>query len=120
WIVPREYRIKPARSEGCRDTFEVRCAVGQVLAQGIHQRSRTPDEHAAVPEIISRIDEFLGALRIRFFCKAMHPKHTTAYAASGLDIAVTGLRPRWLDPHYDDVFARRSNRYCLLHRAAKT
>src|SRR5271157_5215030 len=64
------------------------------------QRTRGPQKHTAVPEIIARVHEFCGARRIRFFGEAAHPqrvfleRQSGFYIEAGLSFEKDALRVR--------------------------
>src|SRR5580693_659194 len=71
-ILPSKSPGKLARTKGGRDFFEQTCGHRQVLPQRIGERSRTPQKHSAVPEIISCAHKLLGIVRVWLFREAAH------------------------------------------------
>src|SRR5208282_1031748 len=49
-----------ARAIGGGNCFEQRSGVRKMLAQGVGERVGSPEKHAAVPEVIARIDQLPG------------------------------------------------------------
>src|SRR3954468_22648624 len=75
-----------------------------MFADGIGQSTRSPDKHAAVPQIISRVQKFSRFLRVRLFGESTHAKNAVRLFA-GLDVSVTSLRTGGLHAHDHDVLA---------------
>src|ERR1019366_6707849 len=61
-----------ARAIGGGNLFEERSGVRKVLTQRVRQRVGAPEKHAAVPEVVARVEELLGSGEIRLFGKAAH------------------------------------------------
>src|SRR5438045_6778357 len=89
-----------------------------MLAQSVSQRGSAPDEHAAVPEIISGSQKLLRARAVRLFSKPTHAK-VVAFFLRQFDVAVAGLSTPGCDTHHDDVFAISRNPRRLLKRIPK-
>ena len=56
------------------DLFQYRRGLREMFPQRIGQRAGAPQEHSAVPEIISRGNEFGRLLRVGLFCEPAHPQ----------------------------------------------
>src|SRR5256885_265330 len=100
-----ESLLKSSRAESRGDLFQIGHSLGKMFAQGMRQGLRAPDEHAAVPVVMARIQKFLGALGVGLFRKAPHAQDTAPGALAGLNVAVTGLGAGRLDAHYHHVVA---------------
>ena len=110
-IEPAQGLVEFASAPGGGDFFQQRRGLRQILPQGVHQRLRRPEKHAAVPVEISGRDELLGALPSPAFrescARAMTPP---LIVDAGLDVSVSGLGAGGLDAHDDDVFSGRGQR----------
>src|SRR6267142_295906 len=107
-----------SRSERSRDLFEIRGGLRKVLAHGVGQRAGTPDEHAAVPEIVARLQKLALLLCIRLFGEAAHTEDAVCLLA-GLDVTVSGLGTRGLYAHDDYVVAGARDLQRLLQILAE-
>src|SRR5437660_4372921 len=86
------FKLGGAKSRG--DLLQIGRGLGKMLAQRVRQGARAPYEHAAVPIVMTGIQKFLGTLGVGFFLKTPYPQHAALGALAGLNVAVTGLRPR--------------------------
>src|ERR1051326_8903065 len=90
----------------------MRRGLGQVLADGICERACTPDEHAAVPEIIFGFQEFLGLFRVGLLGETADTSKRFSRRLSGLlagfDVTVSGFGSRGLNTHDDHVGPARA------------
>ena len=62
--------VELRRAVGGGDGFEQRRGLRQVLADGVGQGARRPEEHAGVPVVVARGDKLLGAVLVGLFDKA--------------------------------------------------
>src|SRR6266849_9842173 len=66
--------FKIFRAPGGGDPLQVGCGLRKMLAQSVGQGARAPDKDSAVPVIVSRGQEFVRLLLVRFLGKAFHAK----------------------------------------------
>src|SRR6266700_7283542 len=90
-----------------------------MFVQSIHQCSRAPQKHAAVPKVISCSKEAGCALGIRFLREAANTSCVTIEGSTGLDVAVAGLRALGSNAQYDDIFTRRCDPNAFAKRLTK-
>jgi hypothetical protein len=60
------------RAVGGGDALEQRSGLRQVLADGVGQGARRPQEHAGVPVVVAGGDKLLGAVLVGLLDKAAH------------------------------------------------
>ena len=89
-----------------------------MLAQRIGQRASAPQEHPAIPEIISRSHKCSCLLRVRLLSEAAHAKRVTAEGAARLNVAVAGFCAIGANAQDHDVFARSRDLSTALDRRA--
>src|SRR5207248_8741316 len=97
------FKFGGAKSRG--DLLQVGRGLGKMLAQRVRQGARAPYEHAAVPIVMTGVQNFLGTLGVGLFRKTPHSQHASPGTLAGLNVAVTGLRARRLDSHHHHVVA---------------
>ena len=76
-----------------------------MLAHGVHQRLRRPQEHSAVPVVVAGGQKFVGALLIWLFGKATDTIQAITQLLASLDISVSRFGTVRSDAHHDDVLA---------------
>src|ERR1017187_10989582 len=88
----------------------------------IGEGARTPNEHSAVPEEISSLDELLRDFGQRLLGEAPYLEYAFLRLIANFDIAVAGFRARGRNTDHHDVFAgssdpdRKSTRLNSSHR----
>src|SRR5579885_1591004 len=70
WIQFLQSTRESVRTILGRDLFEKSCGFRQMFPQGIGERLRAPQEHSAVPEVVSRGDKLGSRLCIWLFREA--------------------------------------------------
>ncbi len=109
--------VELGRAPGGGDGLEQRSGLRQVLADGVGQRARRPQEHARVPVVVARGDKLFGAILVGLLDKAAHVQRGIVLGqVAGLDVAVAGFGARGLDAQHHDVFAGRGHGDALLQR----
>src|SRR5262249_17304740 len=63
----------------------------KMFEQCFGKSASPPQEHAAVPEVVSRSKKTRGALRIGFFCKPPHAQRFLSIALSSFNVAIPRL-----------------------------
>src|ERR1019366_456110 len=101
--------LEAATSVTGRNFFQQRRRVRQMLTQRIGEGARTPNEHSAVPEEISRLDELLGDLGQRLLGEAPYLQCAFLRRLANFDVSVAGLRARGSNTYHDNVFAGGSD-----------
>ena len=76
-----------------------------MLADGVGQGARCPQENAAIPVVAAGEHELLCPLPVGLLGKAADALDAVRQHISGLDVAVPGLWPDRLHPQHHDVFA---------------
>ena len=72
--------------------------VGAVFAEFVQELPAGEKEHAAVPEVVPRGHELLGALQLRLLHEAGHLARTAVVECRTLlDVAISGFRGVWND-----------------------
>src|SRR5579864_45321 len=112
-------RIEAAGTERGSNLLQVWRRLRQMFAQRVCQSARAPQEHAAVPKIISRLQKFLGTLDVGLLGEAMHAEHAFLHLLAGFDVAVSSLGARRVDAHHHHVLSGRSDLDSLLQNLAK-
>src|ERR1700687_1328437 len=94
-----------ARAISGGNFFEKRSGVGKMLAQRVRERIGAPEKHAAVPEVVARVEKLPGRGGIWLFGEAAHAREALLVGHTGLNIAVAGFGASRADAeHHDAVF----------------
>src|SRR6185437_5939497 len=117
-IEPGKRGGKFLRAEGGRNLLQQCRGLRQMLQQRFGQGTGTPQEHAAVPEIVSGFHEFSGARCVRLFRKASHPQRIVLKGGTGLDVTVAYLGPCGTDSKDYNIFSRGRDLNSLLQDLA--
>ena len=104
-----ESSVEIGAAVGRGDLFENRCCLGQVLAQGVGECVRAPDEHAAVPEVITSGQVLFSNLFLGLLDETTDGQTILPRGGSDLDVAVAGFGARGFDSHDHDVRASGSD-----------
>ena len=98
--------VELRRAVGGGDGFQQRSGLRQVLAHGVGQGARRPQEHARVPVVVARGHKLFGAVLVGLLDKAAHVEGGIVLGqVAGFDVAVAGLCAGGLDAQHHDVFA---------------
>src|SRR5271157_3639322 len=103
-----------ARAISRGNLFEERSGVGKVLAQRVRKRVGAPEKHAAVPEIVARVEKLSGRGEIRLLGETAHAEKALVIGRASLvwprlHIAVTSFRASRADTEDNKVFSRRGD-----------
>src|SRR5260370_11094631 len=113
-VEPSKGFCELACAIGLGNLFEEPSRLRKMLAQRVRERVGAPEKHAAVPEVIARVEKLHGSGEIRLFGKAAHPQGApliggASFGNFSLDITVAGFRASWADAEHNDVFSGGSN-----------
>src|SRR5262249_53239886 len=103
-IQPGESVIELARSVISSDSFQNLRRLGKMFAQRLGQSASAPQEHAAVPEVISGSKKACGALGIRLFCKPPYAQRLAIVAVRSFDVAIPRLWACRPDPDDHNIW----------------
>src|SRR6185312_8033351 len=90
-----------------------------MFTHSVHQGLRAPDEHAAVPVVVAGGYELFRFFGVRLFREAAYPQDARLVWVAGLDVSITGLSPRGLYAHHDNILPRSSDLYGEFQISAK-
>ena len=76
-----------------------------MLTQRVGQRSRAPEEDAAIPIVIACLEESSRGRGVRFLGEAAHSQGLALSARAGLDVPVAGLGASRADAQHHNIFA---------------
>src|SRR5580704_16717843 len=82
-----------------------------MLCECIGQRPRAPEEHSAVPEIISRSHKSRSPLGVGLLREASHAESSAAGRVPHLNVSVAGFRSIRPDANHYNIVAR-SGKFC--------
>src|ERR1019366_6094032 len=82
---------------------------GKMLEQRVRERVGAPQEHAAVPEVVARVEKLPGSGEIRLFGEAAHAQEALLIGRTSFDISVAGFGASRADAEHNDVFSRGGN-----------
>ena len=84
-------------AHGLHHAAEERMVLGEVLLEGLDDRTDLPDEDARIPEEFARLEEYLCQFEVRFFGKALHL--ADGFRVRDLDVPVPRIGAGGLDAH---------------------
>src|ERR1700674_4798461 len=105
---------------GC-NFFEKESGLGKMLAQRVRECVGAPEKHAAVPEVVARVEKLPGQAKIRLLREAAHAQRQSPLAIerallgrsslgrTGFNIAIAGFGASRADAEHNDVFSRCGN-----------
>src|ERR1035438_314657 len=101
--------LEAASSIARRNLLQQRRCIRQMFTQRVGEGARTPNEHSAVPEEISSLDELLRDFGQRLLGEAPYLEYAFLRLIANFDIAVTSFRARGRNTDHHDVFAGSSD-----------
>src|ERR1017187_7576788 len=101
--------VEAASSVTPRNFLQQRRCIRQMFTEGVGEGARTPNEHSAVPEEISSLDELFRDLGQRLLGEAPYLEYAFLRLIANFDIAVTSFRARGRNTDHHDVFAGSSD-----------
>src|SRR5262249_15849485 len=109
WIKLGEGLVELAGTVTLGDLLQDGSRLGQLLSPRVPAGCRSPDEHAAVPEVVPGLHELLGDVGRRFLGEAFNLQNTLLRLNARFDVAIAGLSPRRLDSDDNDIRVSRCN-----------
>src|SRR6476469_10149454 len=105
-IQPSECSNKLACAKRGRDFLEQSRGHGQMLLQRVRESPRTPNEHPAVPVVVSRVDKLVCLACIRLLGETPHTQSLALVRPSRLDVSVPSFSTSRTDAEHHNVCTR--------------